>query len=114
MRADPAQRGQVSADLVATTGLAVVVLLAIAQLAVAGYAQWSAGDAARAGARAALVGGDAEAAARSALPQWLERGAHVAGDGPVEVSLRAPALLPGVPAIPVSATTELDPEPGNG
>lgn len=100
--------GQASAELIAAIPILVGVLLLVAQLAVAGYALWSAGDAARAGARAAHVGGDAERAAMSALPFWLERGADVESDGPVEVRVRAPALLPGVPAIPVEAAASLD------
>ncbi len=104
--------GQAAAELVVVVPLLAALVAAVAQLAVAGYALWTAGDAARAGARAAEVGGDAEAAARSALPGWLERDAEVDGAGPVEVSVEAPALLPGVAAIPVSAATDLDPGAG--
>ena len=85
------QDGQVAVELVAVTPLLLIVVLALAQAGVAGYALWVAGDAARAGARAAHVGGDAEHAARSALPSWLARGAEVAVAGPVEVRLEAPA-----------------------
>ncbi len=106
------ENGQAAAELVVVVPLLLALLAAVAQLAVAGYALWTAGDAARAGARAAAVGGDAEDAARSALPGWLERGAEVSGGGPVEVRVEAPALLPGVPAIPVSAATALDPGVG--
>jgi hypothetical protein len=81
----------------------------VGQLAVAGYALWNASDAARAGARADLVGGDVERAARSVVPSWLEDGAKIEADDGVEVTLRAPALLPGVPSIPVGARAELDP-----
>jgi hypothetical protein len=103
------ESGQVAAELVATVPILLVVVLAVGQLAVAGFALWNAADAARAGARADLVGGDPERAARSVLPGWLEDGAEVeAGDG-VEVKLRAPALLPGVPSIPVDASAKLDP-----
>ena len=101
------ERGQAAAELVAVVPFLLALLLAVAQLAVAGFALWSAGDAARAGARAAHVGGNARAAALSALPSWLERGAQVRTSGPVEVHVEAPALLPGVPSIPVSAATEL-------
>jgi hypothetical protein len=104
--------GQAAAELVVVVPLLVALVAAVAQLAVAGYALWTAGEAARAGARAAAVGGDAEAAARSALPGWLERDAEVDDAGPVEVRVAAPALLPGVPAIPVSAATDLDPGAG--
>lgn len=108
------ERGQAAAELVAVVPLLLALLLAVAQLAVAGFALWSAGDAARAGARAAHVGGDARAAALSALPGWLERGALVDDSGPVEVRVQAPALLPGVPPIPVSAATELGAGEGIG
>lgn len=102
------EAGQGSAELVAIIPIVAVVLLLVGQLAVAGYALWSAGDAARAGARAAHVGGDAERAARSALPFWLEKEARVQTDGPVEVRVRAPALLPGVPGIGVRAAASLE------
>lgn len=68
MRGFGRDHGQAAAELVAIVPLALCVLLAVGQLAVAGFALWSAGDAARAGARAKLVGGDVENAARSALP----------------------------------------------
>ncbi len=102
-----AQHGQAAAELVAVVPLLLVLIGLVAQLAVAGYALWSAGDAARAGARAAHVGGDAEEAALSALPGWLEREAEIDTGGPVRVRVEAPAVVPGVPAIPLSAATEL-------
>ncbi|MDX6581367.1 MAG: hypothetical protein QOI10_551 [Solirubrobacterales bacterium] len=102
--------GQAAVELVIAVPLLLALLAAVAQLAVAGYALWSAGDAARAGARAAAVGGDPEAAALSALPGWLAGGAEVDDAGPIEVSVEAPALLPGVAGIPVSAATQLGPD----
>jgi hypothetical protein len=105
--------GQVAAELVAVVPILIVVALAVGQLAIAGYALWTAGSAARAGARAAEVGGNAEEAARSALPGWLERGVRIDAGDPVEVEVSAPALVPGVPPIPVSAATSLDPEGGD-
>jgi hypothetical protein len=108
------EAGQAAAELVATVGVLLVVVLAVGQAAVAGYALWSAGAAARAAARAAEVGGDAEAAARSALPEWLERRARIETGTPIEVRVAAPALLPGAPAIPVAAATGLGPEAAGG
>jgi hypothetical protein len=109
------EHGQVAAELVAVVPILLVVLLAVGQLAVAGFAFWNASDAARAGARADLVGGDAEDAARSVLPSWLEHGAEIEAHGDVEVKLQAPALLPGMPSIPVGARAQLDPlEAGDG
>lgn len=106
------QRGQAAVELVAATPVLIVALLLVAQLAVAGHALWSAGDAARAGARAVLVGGDAEGAAMRALPPWLDGDARVesSADGAVEVRVGAPALIPGVPPIPVGAAARLDPQ----
>lgn len=89
--------------------LLIAVLLAVAQLSVAGYALWDAANAARAGARAAHVGGDPELAARSALPDWLEQDARIDAAGPLEVSVAAPALLPGLPDLRVRAGADLDP-----
>jgi hypothetical protein len=106
------QRGQAAVELIAAVPILLAVLLLVAQLAVAGHALWSAGDAARAGARAVLIGADAEDAARRALPFWLDGAAEVeSGDGAaVEVRVGAPALIPGVPSIPVEAAAALDPQ----
>jgi flagellar basal body-associated protein FliL len=70
------QGGQASVELVAAIPVLLVVTLVVAQLAVAGYALWSAGAAARAGARAEYVGGDAGAAARRSLPTPLRTGSY--------------------------------------
>ena len=106
--------GQAAAELLAVIPLLVGALFALAQLAVAGYALWSAGDAARAGARAAHVGGDPERAALSALPSWLEEGARVEASRAVEVSVGAPAIVPGLPDIRVRAGAGLDPLAAGG
>ncbi len=89
--------------------LVLVLTLAVAQLALAGYALWSAGAAARAGARAAHVGGDARAAARSALPAPLRKPARIDIHDPIEVRTAAPALVPGLPPVPVRASADLGP-----
>jgi hypothetical protein len=99
---------------VAILPLLLVLVLAIGQLVVAGYALWTAGSAARAGARAAHVGGDPKAAARSALPEPLRTGARVQTDGPVEVRLQAPPLIRGLPSIPITASAELGPGADGG
>src|SRR4051794_38859842 len=99
--------GQASVELVAALPVLLVVTLVVAQLAVAGYALWSAGAAARAGARADYVGGNARATARHSLPAALRHGAHVAASHGVEVRVRAPALVPGVPSVPVTARAGL-------
>lgn len=101
--------GQASVELVAAVPLILVLALGLAQLVLAGYALWSAGEAARAAARAAHVGTDPAAAARAALPGFLEPAA-VDGSGPeVRVEVEAPALLPGLGALPLAASAALDP-----
>lgn len=100
--------GQASVELVAAIPLLLVATLVVAQLAVAGYALWSAGAAARAGARTGYVGGDAEAAARRSLPAPLRHDARIEDADGVEVRVRAPALIPGIPSVPVTARAGLD------
>ena len=90
----------------------LVGVLVAAQIGLAGWTLWSAGAAARAGARAAHVGGDAEAAARSALPDPLRDDAEVSGEDEVEVRVHVPALFPGLPAVPLEARTALGPGDG--
>jgi hypothetical protein len=107
-RAFGRDQGQASVELVAVIPVLLIVTLAMTQLAVAGYALWSAGAAARAGARAGYVGGDAEAAARHSLPAPLRHGAHVKDSEGVEVRVKTPALLPGIPPVPVTARAGLD------
>ena len=85
----------------------------VAQLALAGYALWSAGVAARAGARAAYVGGNAERAARASLPEPLRRDAGQRQRG-VQVEVRAPSLVPWVPPLPLRARAGLGVGDGGG
>jgi hypothetical protein len=92
--------------------LALLVALGI-QLALIGWGLWTSANAARAGARAQHVGGDARAAARSAVPQVLREGFSASGD-PLEVSLRVPSLIPGVDSMPVAARSALAVEGGHG
>ncbi len=86
--------------------LAVCVVIA-AQTVVAGWALWSAGSAARAGARADQVGSNPEAAARRALPTSLRQGAVIHSHDGVRVRVRVPALLPGVALPSVTAASTL-------
>src|SRR5436190_23887901 len=95
--------GQASVELVAAIPLLLVVTLMVTQLAVAGYALWSAGTAARAGARAGYVGGNAKAAARRSLPSPLRHGASIRGSDGLSVRVQAPAVVPGSPRVPVPA-----------
>lgn len=99
--------GQASVELLAVVPALLIVVLLVAQFAVAGYALWSAAAAARAGARAGYVGGDAEDAARQSLPEALRDGATVSDRDGVYVRVRAPSLVPGFPAVPVTARSDL-------
>jgi hypothetical protein len=94
-------------ELVAALPALAAALLVATQLAIAGYAFWSAGIAARAGARAAYVGGDGERAARASLPSGLRTAASVRDDDGVAVRVRTPSLIPGLPRIPVTARAGL-------
>jgi hypothetical protein len=93
--------------LIAVVPFLLLAVLVAAQIALAGQALWSAGVAARAGARAALVGGDAAATARRALPPLLRPGSEVGDAGAVSVRVAIPRLLPGMPRLMVGARTEL-------
>ena len=95
------EHGQATIETLAVLPLVLVALLAAAQGLTAAWAAVEAADAARAGARAALVGGDVERTARAALPATLRRGARIAadGDGRVRVQVVAP---PGWGAIRVT------------
>jgi hypothetical protein len=71
--------------------------LACWQIVLTGHTTWLAGNAARVAARAVVVGGDPEAAARSALPRHLRRGLIVRGrdGGRVDVRVRVPIVVKG-------------------
>jgi hypothetical protein len=89
------ERGQASIELVAVLPCILLVAAVVWQLVLVGHTAWLTAQAARAGARADVVGRDAEAAARSALPGSLERGLEVDSRraGGVRVSVRIPLLL---------------------
>jgi Flp pilus assembly protein TadG len=102
------ERGTASIELVAAVPFLLLALAVAAQLALAGQALWSASVAARAGARAALVGADPKAAARQALPELMRAGATVAEDeGAVAVKVPVPTLLPDLPEFKVGARSGL-------
>lgn len=78
--------------------LPLVLLAAMVawQLVLTGHTLWLCAGAARSAARADIVGAGATAAARSALPESLERGLSVErmDGGRVRVEVRVPLLLP--------------------
>lgn len=101
------EEGTASVELVAVVPFLLLAVLAVAQIALAGQALWSAGVAARAGARAAVVGADPTAAARAALPHSMRRQAEVADEGGIEVRVEVPRLIPSLPPVRIGATSSL-------
>ncbi len=89
------QSGQASVEMVAVIPFLILAALAAWQIALAGHALWLTAGAARAAARAETVGANAERAARSALPDSMERGLSVERrrEGGIRVRVRMPLLL---------------------
>ncbi len=88
-------RGQASVELVAAIPLVLLAALLAWQLVLAGHTAWLSAHAARAAARADAVGRSPLSAARSALPDALERDLDVERrrEGGVRVSVRVPILV---------------------
>ena len=99
--------GTASVEMVAVVPFLLLAVLVAAQIGLAGQALWSAGIAARAGARAALVGGDPTAVARRSLPASMRDGAEVSDGEKVSVRVVIPRLLPAMPRLTVAATSDL-------
>ena len=93
-RANP-ESGQASVELVAVLPFVMLTALAAWQIALAGHTLWLTAEAARAAARADTVGASPERAARSALPDSMERGLSVERirAGGVRVNVNMPLLL---------------------
>ena len=100
--------GTASVELIGVVPFLLLAILVAAQLSVAGYALWSAGIAARAGARAGLVGRDTAKAARAALPGGLREGAEVRDEGSVSVRVPIPRIVPAMPVMLVGASAALE------
>ena len=101
------EEGTASVELIAVVPFLLLAVLVAAQLGLAGQALWAAGVAARAGARAALVGGSAATAARRALPSSQRETAEVSDGDPVSVRVEVPRLLPGLPVLTVETESGL-------
>jgi pilus assembly protein CpaE len=111
-------RGQVTLETLGMTPIILVTLILVWQAVLAGYTFTLAGNAADKAARAAAVGEDAGAAARSDVPgAWtMSMDGPTRADGKVAVTvhLKVPVLFPGAIDFPVTveghATTvdELD------
>lgn len=87
-------RGQASVELVAVVPFVLLVGLVLWQLILAGHTAWLCANAARVAARAEAVGDNGEHAARTAVPEGLERGLEFeeSDSGDVHVRLRVPLL----------------------
>jgi len=101
------QRGAVSIELIGSIPIVLISLLVAGQIAVAGHAFWSAGLAARAGARAVLTGKEPRGAAEHALPGALRDGIKVSQKDGVEVGVKVPRLLPVFPEAFVYGSSSL-------
>lgn len=100
--------GTASIKLIGVIPFLLAAVLVAAQVGLAGYALWSAGIAARAGARAELVGRDPTRAARKALPEGMRDGAEVSGDDKVSVRVAIPRIVPAMPPLSVIASARLE------
>src|SRR3954447_2104048 len=89
------ERGQAAVEFVAVLPFLMLAALVAWQLVLVGHVAWDAAGAARSGARAAVVGRDAGAAARSALPRSLRGATRVARStgGGVRVSVPIPLVV---------------------
>jgi hypothetical protein len=89
------ESGQASVEAVAIVPLVLLVATLAWQLVLTGHTLWLAAGAARAAARAELVGESPARAARSALPRSLERGMSVkrVNAGGVRVEVRLPLMV---------------------
>ena len=101
------KRGSVSLELIGALPVLLVAVLVAAQIIIAGAALWSAGIAARAGARAVLIGKAPEGAARRALPPVLRKDLRVSRPDGVRVGVRIPAILPAFPKAHVYGSASL-------
>jgi pilus assembly protein CpaE len=108
------ERGQASVEMIGVLPAALLVVAIGWQLLLAGQASWLAANAARVAARAQAVGHDPKAAARSALPSYLERRLEVVGEGDrVSVRVGIPLVIKGVDSpLRVGATAALERQRG--
>src|SRR5215212_9482715 len=106
------QRGQASIELVAAIPAVLLAGVAAWQLALLGHAAWLSAHAARAAARADVVGRSPERAARSALPHSLERSLRVDRSGRrVRVRVRAPLFFRRRSGVSITARSSLGGRP---
>ena len=98
--------GQATVEMLGVVPALLVAGLVVWQLILVGHTAWTSAHAARAAARAELVGEDAVSAAKSALPDGLERGLEVERN---RVRVRVPFVHAGWQApVKVEAATSLE------
>jgi len=85
--------GQATVELLGVVPALLAVGLVVWQLILVGHSAWLSAHAARAAARADLVGEDPSEAARSAVPDGLERGLEVERDGAGAARVRVPVPI---------------------
>lgn len=101
------EEGTASVELIAVVPFLLLAVFVAAQIGLVGESLWSAGIAARAAARAALIGGDPKATALRALPTALRDEARVTEAAGVTVRVGVPRVLPLVPRLSVRAESGL-------
>ncbi|MEX0973116.1 MAG: TadE/TadG family type IV pilus assembly protein [Solirubrobacterales bacterium] len=104
--------GTASVELIGVVPFLLLAILVAAQIGLAGYALWSAGSAARAGARAALIGREADVVARRALPDSMRASAAITDDTDITVQVEVPRLVPGMPRLRLAAHATLGTDDG--
>jgi len=104
------EHGQAAIELVALLPLVGLLAALLWQALLAGETVWLSGSAARAAARAAVVGSDPLEAARAVLPSRLEHGLRVRRDpnGAIALTLRVPAAVGGGSIAPVTASARYE------
>ena len=91
------ERGQTSVELVGMLWWMLLAALVVWQLMLAAWAVDQTANAARTASRVEGRGGDAEKAARNALPSGLRDGLHVRISGETaKLSVRIPIVVPGL------------------
>ena len=105
------ESGQASVELVALLPFVVLLAAGLWQAALAGQAIWAGSAAARAGARAEAVGGDAERAALRLVPSRLRDAARVRAEDDGSVEVRIPVRALGAGAVLWTATHRATFEP---
>ena len=106
--------GQATVELLGVVPALLAVGLVVWQLVLVGHAAWMSAHAARAAARAELVGEDPEAAARSALPGGLEDGldVHTSEAGATRVEVQVPIVRRAWRSpVKIAARAALEPVP---